>query len=211
MNTSFEARTRLPSDFEAELSALFVDRASFGQAIREQHGASESRYPMLLPGAVVFPHSTEEVVALVKLCCTHDVPVIPFGTGTCMEGQPPLQGGVSVDMSRMDAILSVNVADGDCTVQAGVGRQALNQHLRDCALFFPIDPGADATIGGMASTRASGTNAVRYGTMRSCRCASSRRTAVTSAPLGARASPQPAMILPVCSSAPKARWASSPK
>ena len=157
----------LPPAFSEALTALFGARANFSGAVREQHGASESHFPTALPGAVVFPATTEEVVDLVKLCGAHGVPVVPFGAGTCMEGQTtPVAGGVSVDMSGMDAILEVNGADFDCTVQAGVRRHALNHDLRDHGLFFPIDPGADATIGGMASTRASGTNAVRYGTMR---------------------------------------------
>jgi D-lactate dehydrogenase (cytochrome) len=168
MNAVIEHRSvPLNEVFTQELNALFGERVNFTLAVREQHGASESHYPTLLPGAVIFPETTEEVVALVKLCGAHSVPVVAFGAGTCMEGQTtPLAGGVCVDMSKMNAILSVNTADFDCTVQAGVRRQELNHHLRDHGLFFPIDPGAEATIGGMASTRASGTNAVRYGTMR---------------------------------------------
>lgn len=163
----FAPKRRLSPAFIEEAERLFGDRATTAQAVREQHGASESHYPTALPDLVVYPLDTEEVVALVKLCDAHDVPLIPFGAGTCMEGQTtPVRGGVTVDLSRMDAVVAVNAADFDCTVQAGVRRQALNHHLRDHGLFFPIDPGADATIGGMASTRASGTNAVRYGTMR---------------------------------------------
>jgi D-lactate dehydrogenase (cytochrome) len=157
----------LPDGFADSLTGLFGERVSFTLAMREQHGASESHYLTSLPDAVVFPLSTEEVVALVKLCVANDVPIVAFGAGTCMEGQTtPLAAGVCVNMSRMDAIVTVNAADFDCTVQAGVRRKALNENLRDMGLFFPIDPGADATVGGMASTRASGTNAVRYGTMR---------------------------------------------
>ncbi|HQS97488.1 FAD-linked oxidase C-terminal domain-containing protein [Novosphingobium sp. 17-62-19] len=138
-----------------------------GEAIRAQHGASESHYPTVLPDAVVYATSTQDVVDCVNLCREAGVAIVPYGAGTSLEGHIlPLEGGVSLDLSRMDAVLSVNHADFDCTVQPGIRHEALNAELRDTGLFFPIDPGANATIGGMASTRASGTNAVRYGTMR---------------------------------------------
>lgn len=157
----------LPDGFAEGLAEIFGGRANFSSSVREHHGASESHYPNLLPDVVVFPHSTEEVVSLVKLCDRHEVPLIAYGAGTCMEGQTTaLFGGVCVDMSEMNRIVEVNSEDLDCTVEAGVRREQLNEYLRDQGLFFPIDPGANATIGGMASTRASGTNAVRYGTMR---------------------------------------------
>jgi len=159
--------TGLKSELVDRLRALFGERLNLTEAIRAQHGASESHFATVLPDAVVFPQSTEEVVALVKACVAHDTPIIPYGAGTSIEGNTtPVRGGVTVDLSQMDAILEVNAEDFDCTVQAGVRREQLNAHLRDVGLFFPIDPGANATIGGMASTRASGTNAVRYGTMR---------------------------------------------
>jgi D-lactate dehydrogenase (cytochrome) len=160
-------RKKLPAEFLEALGSLFGKRLKLSEGIRLQHGQSESHFTPVLPDAVVYAHSTEEVVALVKLCVAHDIPVIPFGAGTSIEGNTiPVRGGVTVDLSEMNAILEVNVEDLDCTVQAGVRREELNAWLRDTGLFFPIDPGANATIGGMASTRASGTNAVRYGTMR---------------------------------------------
>ncbi|MDX3910318.1 MAG: FAD-linked oxidase C-terminal domain-containing protein [Sphingobium sp.] len=161
------ARRPLPTGFVDDLRLLFGDRLQLGDAVRLQHGSSETHFSPVLPDAVVFAHSTEEVVALVKLCTAAKVPIIPYGAGTSIEGNTtPVGGGVTVDLSEMNAIVEVNVEDLDCTVQAGVRREQLNEYLRDCGLFFPIDPGANATIGGMASTRASGTNAVRYGTMR---------------------------------------------
>lgn len=157
----------LTPDFVGALEALFAERLHLAEAVRLQHGGSETHFAPALPDAVVFAHSTEEVAELVKLCIAHNVPVIAFGAGTSIEGNTiPVRGGVTVDLSEMNAIVEVNAEDFDCTVQAGVRREQLNEHLRDMGLFFPIDPGANATIGGMASTRASGTNAVRYGTMR---------------------------------------------
>ncbi len=151
----------------AELRTLLGDRISTAAAVREQHGRDESYHPVAAPDAVVFPHSTDDVAAVVRACAGHRVPVVPFGTGTSLEGGvAALAGGVSIDLSGLDRILRVSPEDLDCTVEAGVTRRRLNEHLRDTGLFFPIDPGADASLGGMAATRASGTNAVRYGTMR---------------------------------------------
>ena len=158
---------QLPEPFLAKLRESFGDRLDLGEAVRLQHGASEAHFEAQLPGAVVFATSTEDVVTAVKLCAQYDVPIVAFGAGTSMEGNTiPVMGGISLDLGSMDAILSVNPEDFDCTVQAGVRREQLNVHLRDAGMFFPIDPGANATIGGMVATRASGTNAVRYGTMR---------------------------------------------
>jgi len=151
----------------AELAELLGDRFSTGEAVREQHAHDESWHHPEAPHAVVFPETTEEVAEIVKICARHGTPVIPFGTGTSLEGQVvAVEGGVSIDMMRMNRVLEVNAEDLDCTVEAGVTRKQLNEHLRDTGLFFPVDPGADASLGGMAATRASGTNAVRYGTMR---------------------------------------------
>ncbi|WP_054308212.1 FAD-linked oxidase C-terminal domain-containing protein [Mesorhizobium sp. 1M-11] len=143
------------------------ERFQTGQAIREQHAHTTTYIPTQAPDGVAFCETTEEVQSVVRACAEHRVPVIAFGVGTSLEGHVNAPGGgISVDLSRMSRILAVNAEDLDCRVEPGVTREQLNQHLRDTGLFFPIDPGANATLGGMAATRASGTNAVRYGTMR---------------------------------------------
>jgi len=149
------------------LKQQFGERFQTGAAIREQHAHTTTWIINQPPDAVVFARSTQDVVEVVKVCAAYKVPVIPFGTGTSLEGgvNAPA-GGISIDVSQMNAVVQVNVGDLDCRVQPGVTRMALNTHLRDQGLFFPIDPGADASLGGMAATRASGTNAVRYGTMK---------------------------------------------
>ncbi len=151
----------------SRLVADFGDRAATTQAIRDQHSHGEGLADAALPDLVVFPHSNDEVAAIVGLCNVAHVPVIAFGVGTSLEGHvAALYGGVCIDLSQMNRVLEVNAGDLDCRVQAGVTREQLNAELKGTGLFFPIDPGANATIGGMAATRASGTNAVRYGTMR---------------------------------------------
>jgi len=154
-------------DLVRKLCGDYGERAVISQAVREHHGHGEGLADAALPDVVVFPQSNEEVAAIVRLCHLARVPVIPFGVGTSLEGHvAALYGGVCVDFSQMNRVLEVNAEDLDCRVQAGVTREQLNAEFKGTGLFFPIDPGANATIGGMAATRASGTNAVRYGTMR---------------------------------------------
>jgi len=149
------------------LKQRFGERFQTGQSMREQHAHTTTYIPTQMPDGVVFPENAEEVQTIVAVCAAHRVPVIAFGTGSSLEGQVNAPGGgISLDTSRMNRVLAVNAEDLDCVVEPGVTREALNQHLRDTGLFFPIDPGANASLGGMAATRASGTNAVRYGTMR---------------------------------------------
>ncbi|HUN93732.1 MAG TPA: FAD-linked oxidase C-terminal domain-containing protein [Burkholderiaceae bacterium] len=157
----------LAEAFVERLRTRFGDRFSTAAAVREHHGRDESPFEPVPPDAVVFATSTEDVVEAVKACQAFRVPLIPYGAGSSLEGHLlPIHGGVSVDLTRMNRVLAVQAEDLTATVQAGVTRKQLNTEIRDTGLFFPIDPGADATLGGMASTRASGTNAVRYGTMR---------------------------------------------
>ncbi|MCV6584955.1 MAG: FAD-binding protein [Marinibacterium sp.] len=151
----------------AELSDLLGDRLSTGLSVREIHGRDEAYSPQALPDAVVFPDSTDEVSQIMRICSRHKVPVVPFGVGTSLEGHViPIRGGISVDTSRMNRVLEIHESDLDAVVQPGVTRVQLNEDLRATGLMFTVDPGANATLGGMAATRASGTNTVRYGTMR---------------------------------------------
>jgi len=160
-------RKPLPPGFVERLQQTFGSRLSLAAAVREQHGRDESAYAPVPPDAVIFAESTDDVANLVALGVEFRVPVIPFGVGSSLEGHLlAVQGGVSVDLSRMNKVLAVNPEDLTVTVQAGVTRKQLNDEIRSTGFFFPIDPGADATLGGMTATRASGTNAVRYGTMR---------------------------------------------
>jgi len=154
-------------DLITALSNLLGDRVTTSAPVRDAHGRDESWHKTHPPDAVVFPESTEEIIEITRLCAARKIPMIPFGVGTSLEGHvAALKGGISIDTSRLNKIIQVNAEDMDVRVEPGVRRKQLNEHLRDTGLFFPVDPGADATIGGMAATRASGTNAVRYGTMR---------------------------------------------
>src|SRR5512143_3511778 len=170
MNAHAEAHHARPdaravADLLTQLSADYGERAVTSRPVRDQHSHGEGLADSGLPDVVVFPHTNEEVAAIVGLCHAARVPVIAFGVGTSLEGHvAALYGGVCLDLSQMNRVLEVNAEDLDCRVQAGVTREQLNAELKGTGLFFPIDPGANATLGGMASTRASGTNAVRYGT-----------------------------------------------
>jgi D-lactate dehydrogenase (cytochrome) len=208
-----------------ELKALLGDRVSTSAAVREHHGKDESYFPYALPDAVVYARTTEEVRDIVAICARHHVPMIPYGVGTSLEGHIlAVQGGVTIDLSQMNQVLAVHEEDLDAVVQAGVTRKQLNEYIKHTGLFFPIDPGADATVGGMTATRASGTNAVRYGTMRenvlsmkvvladgrvlqTSRAAKSEGFRLR----GARRSQPQATTSRGFSSAPKERWASSPR
>ncbi len=157
----------LPDGFLAALQSRFGERCSTARAVREHHGSDESPYPAMPPDAVVFARDVDEVAWVARHCHDHGIALIPYGAGSSLEGHLlAVQGGVCLDLSGMNRIVAVHAEDFTATVQAGVTRKQLNESLRETGLFFPIDPGADASLGGMAATRASGTNAVRYGTMR---------------------------------------------
>ncbi|MBI4757391.1 MAG: FAD-binding protein [Betaproteobacteria bacterium] len=161
------ARQHLPDALRGQLSSRFRERFTLSEAVRGHHGHDESHFPDALPDAVIFAESTEEIAEAVQACRAHGVPVIPFGIGSSLEGHVlAVRGGVTLDLTGMNRVLAVHTDDLDAVVQPGVTRKRLNAELHGTGLFFPIDPGADATLGGMAATRASGTNAVRYGTMR---------------------------------------------
>lgn len=161
------AHARLAGQLLAELKILVGERVSTAEAVRHHHGHGEGYTKSMPPDAVVFVRTTEEVSAIVKACAQYNTPIIPFGTGTSLEGHVmAIHGGVCIDMMQMNQIVALSPEDLDCRVEAGVTRKQLNDYIRDQGLFFPIDPGADASLGGMTATRASGTNAVRYGTMK---------------------------------------------
>ncbi|MEA2982016.1 MAG: hypothetical protein QOF09_3839 [Alphaproteobacteria bacterium] len=170
MENSSAPTRRDPKAVEAVVRALtakFGNRVVTSQAVREQHGNTVTWIENQPPDAVVFPQSTEDIQDIVRTCAGHRVPIIPFGTGTSLEGHVNApQGGISVDVRDMNQVRAVHAEDLDCIIQPGITRKALNEYLRDQGVFFPIDPGADASLGGMAATRCSGTNAVRYGTMK---------------------------------------------
>lgn len=161
------ALREVPDALIEALKSRFGDQCSTALAVRSQHGRDESSFDAPPPSAVIFAESTQDVADAVRLASDYSVPVIPFGVGSSLEGHLlAVQGGISIDVSRMNRVLSVNADDLTVTVQPGVTRKQLNEEIKSTGLFFPIDPGADASLGGMAATRASGTNAVRYGTMR---------------------------------------------
>jgi D-lactate dehydrogenase (cytochrome) len=160
-------RRPFPAELLSALQSAFGERVSTAEAVRTNHGRDESPFDPQLPDAVVFARNAEDVQTIVRLCARYDVPVIPYGNGSSLEGHLlAVQGGVSIDLAEMNRVLSINAEDLTVTVEPGISRKQLNEALRGTGLFFPIDPGADASIGGMTATRASGTNAVRYGTMR---------------------------------------------
>ncbi len=168
MNVELALKSSTIEKLVAELrEAVGSDAVATSDALREQHGGGETYHPVAPPDIVVFPSSTDDVVQIVKRCAAHGAPIVPHGAGTSLEGHlAALYGGVSIDLTRMNRVLAVNVADLDVTVEAGITRKQLEDRLARDGLFFPVDPGADATIGGMASTRATGTTTVRYGGMR---------------------------------------------
>jgi D-lactate dehydrogenase (cytochrome) len=167
MNAPGTTRPSLPAAALDALRTLLGERVSTGESVRAQHGRDESSFAPAPPDAVVFPRSTDEVAAIARLCFAHGVPMIPYGVGSSVEGHVlAVRGGVSIDLGQMNETLAVHAEDLDAVVQPGVTRKQLNDALKHTGLFFPLDPGADASIGGMTATRASGTNAVRYGTMR---------------------------------------------
>ncbi len=150
-----------------KLADILKDRISFSEGTRANYARGEDTYEPVLSQAVVFPETNEEVSKILKLCNENKVPVVPFGTGTSLEGHVVgNKNGITISLEKMNKVLNVNVEDFDCRVQANVTRKQLNEYLREDGVFFPIDPGADAALGGMASTSASGTMAVKYGTMR---------------------------------------------
>jgi D-lactate dehydrogenase (cytochrome) len=162
-----ELKRLMPEALGQAFAAKFGARYSTAVAVRAHHGKDESPFDPIPPEAVVYAHSTDDVAQAVKLCAEHKFPIIAYGSGSSLEGHLlAVQGGITIDLSEMNKVISINAEDLTATVQAGVTRKALNEALKPTGLMFPIDPGADASLGGMAATRASGTNAVRYGTMR---------------------------------------------